>query len=160
VTKLIAGSLIACLAAGASPAGAQGGPALATGPWHYRSIPCVDALVKTVTPRLGSAGQTTYTKSDYDQSGVEVTFTTRLGADPAVPSALAAVVHYQGTAGNSVMIAERPNDRVQVCVLQTPVPTQFCNPDKDSRGRVYRIWDYRQQAQYSGMNSEHDCGGA
>ena len=58
------------------------------------------------------------------------------------------------------MIAEHPGDRVQVCIVQIPPPTKYCNPDTDSRGRVYRVWDYARKAQYAGMNSEHDCGGA
>ena len=77
-----------------------------------------------------------------------------------MPSALAGVTHYQGDAGNSIMIAEHPGDRVQVCIVQIPAPTTHCNPDTDSRGRVYRVWDYKLKAQYSGLNGEHDCGGA
>ena len=160
VAKIIACALIACLAGTAIPAGADNAPSYKSGPWHYRSISCVDATVKAVTPRLVSAGQTSYSKNDFLQSGVEVAFNTRLGADPAVPSALAGVTHYQGDAGNSVMMAEHPGDRVQVCIVQIPAPTQTCNPDTDSRGRVYRVWDYQQKAQYWGLNSEHDCGGA
>ena len=160
MTKLVACTLIACLGGTAIPAGANDAPVYKPGPWHYRSIPCVDTTVKTVTPRLVSAGQTSYSKKDFDQSGVEVGFNTRLGADPVVPSAFVGVSHYQGDAGNSVMIAEHPGDRVQVCIVQIPAPTQTCNPDTDPRGRVYRVWDYRQKAQYSGLNSEHDCGGA
>jgi hypothetical protein len=160
MAKIIACTLVACLAGTAIPAGADDAPNYKSGPWHYRSISCVDATVKTVTPRLGRAGQTSFSKSDFEQSGVEVAFNTRLGADPAVPSALAGVTHYQGDVGNSVMMAEHPGDRVQVCIVQIPAPTKYCNPDTDPRGRVYRVWDYRQKAQYWGLNSEHDCGGA
>jgi hypothetical protein len=160
VAKIVAYVLVACIAGTAIPAGAQDAPKYKSGPWHYRSIQCVDSTVKSVTPRLGSAGQTSYSKSDFLQSGVAVTFNTRLGADPAEPSALAGVVHYQDSAGNSVMMAEHRGDRVQVCFLQVPAPTDFCNPDSDSRGRLYRVWDYRQKAQYNGANSEHGCGGA
>lgn len=158
--RLIACTLIACIAGIAIPAAAQSAPGYKPGPWHYRSISCVDTTVKAVTPRLVSAGQKTYSKKDFQQSGVEVTFNTRLGADPAVPSAVVGVTHYQDSAGNNVMMAERPGDRVQVCLVQVPAPTKFCDPDADPRGRVYRVWDYRQKAQYDGMNSEHDCGGA
>ena len=158
--KIIGCTLIACLAGAVVPAGANDAPEYKSGPWHYRSISCVDTTVKTVTPRLVSGGQTSYSKKDFDQSGVEVAFTTRLGADPAVSAAFVGVTHYQGDVGNSVMVAEHPGDRVQVCIVQIPAPTRTCNPDTDSRGRVYRVWDYRQKAQYSGMNSEHDCGGA
>lgn len=145
--RIIASTLIACLVCAAIPAGAQDAPSYKLGPWHYRSVSCVDTTVKAVTPRLVNAGQTTYSKQDFLQSGVEVVFNTRLGADPAVPSALAGVSHYQNSAGNSVMMAEHPGDRVQVCLVKVPMPTKSCDPDADSRGRVYRVWDYRQKAQ-------------
>lgn len=132
----------------------------APGVWHYRSVACVDTTVKSVEPRLTSYGQKTFSRSDFLQSGVVVTFNTRLGSDPANPNMLAAVTHYQGTAGNDVMIAERAGDKVQVCFLSRPAPTKYCNPDKDGRGRVFRVYDYRRHASYAGMNSEHDCGGA
>jgi hypothetical protein len=160
VTKFVACVLVAGIAGTAVPAGAQNAPQYKSGPWHYRSIACVDTTVKSVTPRLGNAGQTTFTKSDFLQSGVAVTFNTRLGADPVGPPGFAGVVHYQDSAGNATMMAEHRGDRVQVCFLSAPAPTQFCNPDTDSRGRLYRVWDYRQRAQYNGTNSEHDCGGA
>jgi hypothetical protein len=158
--RIVACALVACIAGTVVPAGAQDAPKYKSGPWHYRSIQCVDTTVKSVTPRLGNAGQTSFSKSDFLQSGVAVTFNTRLGADPVEPAALAAVVHYQDTPGNNVMMAEHRGDRVQVCFLQAPPPTDSCNPDSDSRGRQYRVWDYRQKAQYAGGNSEHDCGGA
>jgi hypothetical protein len=160
VTKIISCILIAYLAGAAIPACADNAPDYKTGPWHYRSISCVDTTVKTVTPRLASAGQTSYSKKDFQQSGVEVAFNSHLGGGPSAPSAFAGVTHYQDSAGNNVMMAEHPGDRVQVCLVQVPAPTQFCNPDTDPRGRVYRVWDYRQKAQYNGLNSEHDCGGA
>jgi hypothetical protein len=160
VAKFVACALAACLAGGAIPAVADDAPDYKPGPWHYRSISCVDTTVKTVTPRLGRAGQTTFSKRDFEQSGVQVSFNTRLGADPAVPSTLVGVTHYQGDAANSIMIAEHPGDRVQVCFVQTPAPTKFCDPDADPRGRVYRVWDYKQKAQYAGLNSQHGCGGA
>jgi hypothetical protein len=135
-------------------------PQYAPGPWHYRSIPCADTEVRSITPRLATQGQTTFTKQDYEQSGVVVTFGTHLGVDPVDPTRYAAVVHYQNAPGNDVMMNERPYDKVQVCFLGYPAPTPACDPDKDSRGRLYRVYDYRQKASYSGMNSEHDCGGA
>jgi hypothetical protein len=160
MVKIVGCALIACLGSGAIAVAAPDAPDYKPGPWHYRSVSCVDTTVKSVTPRLVSAGQTSYAKKDFEQSGVEVGFNTRLGADPAAPSAFVGVSHYQGDAGNSIMIAEHPGDRVQVCIVHVPAPTKYCNPDTDWRGRVYRVWDYRQNAQYSGLNSEHDCGGA
>ena len=58
------------------------------------------------------------------------------------------------------MMAERAGDKVQVCFLGPPSPSLDCNPDKDRRERTYRVYDNRQQAPYSGWNSEHGCGGA
>jgi len=130
------------------------------GAWRYRSVACVDTTVRSVEPRLTTDGQKTFTAQDFEQSGVEVEFNTNLGSDPANPNMRAAVTHYQNTAGNNIMMRERAGDKVQVCFISRPAPTTYCDPDKDGRGRVFRVYDYRQHAQYSGMNSEHDCGGA
>ncbi|MFY9739761.1 MAG: hypothetical protein WAK11_12005 [Candidatus Cybelea sp.] len=130
------------------------------GAWHYRSVACVNTTVRTVEPRLTGGDQKTFTVRDFEQSGVEVEFDTTLGADPANPNMRAAVTHYQNTAGNNIMMTERKGDKVQVCFLSRPAPTTYCDPDTDGRGRVFRVYDYRRRAQYSGMNSEHDCGGA
>ena len=143
-----------------SPALAQTAPDYKPGPWHYRSVACVDTTVVKVVPRLGQAGQTTFTAADFKASGVTVLFASHLGVDPLFASRHAAVTHYQDTAGNNVMVAEHPGDRVQLCFLGGPAPTKNCDPDKDDRGRNYRVYDYRQRASYAGMNEEHDCGGA
>jgi hypothetical protein len=132
----------------------------APGVWHFRSVACVDTTVRSVELRLTSDGQKTFTASDFQQSGVSVEFNTTLGSDPANPNMQAAVTHYQNTAGNNAMMRERPGDKVQVCFLSRPAPTAYCDPDQDARGRVFRVYDYRQHVQYAGMNSEHDCGGA
>lgn len=152
---VIAGILMLAMPGGARAQDEQYAP----GVWHYRSVPCVNTTVKDVGPRLVSnEHQHTFTKRDFD-SGVEVLFNTYLGSDPA-NHMLASVVHYQDTPGNTIMMNEHRGDRVQVCFLSRPAPTQFCDPDKDGRGRVFRVYDYRQRAQYSGTNTEHDCGGA
>lgn|GEM_PF-939935 len=143
----------------AAPVFAQEQDPYKTGVWHYKSIPCIDTTVVAVTPRLGSLGQTKFSAADFQQTGVSVTFKTTLGSDPALPPSRVAVTHYQGDADNKFMIAERPGDKVQVCWVSTPAPSESCDPDKDPRGRNYRIWDYRQQKQYSG-GSQHGCGGA
>ena len=69
--------------------------------------------------------------------------------------------------GNDVMQAERPGDRVQLCLAGFPLPRVDpsthrveCNPDSDARGFTFRVYDYRRHAAYIGMNAEHDCGGA
>jgi hypothetical protein len=115
---------------------------------------CVDTTVRSVTPRLGTG--TTFTRQDFINSGVDVTFNTHLG----VPSGWASVVHYQQTAGNNVMMNERAGNRVRVCFLGGPKADQYCHPSTDPRGRKFSVYDYRQHASYSGINSEHDCGGA
>lgn len=131
------------------------------GPWtSTRAVPCVDTTVTDVGPRLTQAGQTTFTAQDYQSSGVEVEYATTLGSDPKLPPAHVVVIHYEEAANNAVMQRERRGDRVQVCFLGGPQRSQYCNPDTDPRERQYRVYDYRQHAAYSGMNSEHGCGGA
>ncbi len=156
----LATAVVGAVVVSASAVSAQGTPAYKPGPWHYRSVACVDTSVTKVVPRLGSVGQTTFTAADFRQSGVIVSFASRLGVDPLYPQQHATVTHYQDMAGNAVMTAEHPGDRVQLCFLGGPAPTAYCDPDKDGRGRNYRVWDYEQRAQYAGMNDEHDCGGA
>lgn len=117
---------------------------------------CVNTTVFEVEPRLVTAGQTHFTKGDF-ASGVEVAFDTTLGVNA---STWATVVHYQGDSGNALMMAERRGDPVRLCLVGVPVRDRYCNPATDLRGRVYSVYDYRRRASYSGMNSEHDCGGA
>ena len=151
--------LVLALGAASTPAAADDDPGYVNGPWHYRAISCVDTTVTEVAPRLVSEGQKTFTAADF-ASGVDVLFATGLGMQPLFAKGTAEVVHYQDTAGNGIMRAEHAGDKVQVCFLGGPAPTKYCNPDTDSRGRQYRVWDYKQKKQYWGMNSEHDCGGA
>ena len=151
--------LAVLVAAPAAPAFAENTDPYPTGAWHYRSIPCVDTTVVSVTPRLGTEGQTKFTAADFQQTGVSVTFKTSLGSDPALAPQFVSVTHYQGDADNPIMIAEHPGDKVQVCFLGVPAPSQYCDPDKDPRGRTYRIWDYARKKQYSG-GTQHGCGGA
>jgi hypothetical protein len=152
-------ALATILALASAPALAQQDDPYKGGVWHYRSIPCVDTTVVSVTPRLGNAGQTKFTAQDFAQTGVSVTYKTTLGSDPAMAPSQVTVTHYQGSADNKFMQAERPGDKVQVCLVSVPAPTQYCDPDKDPRGRIYRVYDYRQKQQYSG-GSQHGCGGA
>ncbi len=140
-------------------ADAEDDPDYLPGPWHFRAMSCVDTTVSEVTPRLVNEGQTHFTAADY-QAGVQVFFNTGLGITPLFSHGRAAVVHYQNVPGNGVMAAEHSGDRVQVCYLGGPAPTRFCDPDKDDRGRNYRVYDYKTHKQYWGMNSEHGCGGA
>ena len=152
-------SCAAIVAIFGAAASADSDPGYQPGPWHFRSVSCVDSTVTMVLPRLGP-DHGPYSASDFKQSGVQVEFATGLGVRPIFPHSHAEVVHYQDTAGNGVMTAEHPGDRVQVCFLGGPAPTTGCNPDTDNRGRNYRVFDYKQRKQYWGGNGEHDCGGA
>lgn len=117
---------------------------------------CVNTTVYQVEPRLSTAGQTHWTRADF-ASGVQVAFNTTLGVNAA---SWASVVHYQGDSGNALMMAEHPGDVVWLCLVGIPTAGGSCNPRTDLRGRLYSVYDYRRRASYSGMNSEHDCGGA
>ena len=123
------------------------------------SASCVNTTVRSVEPRLtsGTPNQP-YTRQEIIDSGPDVTFNTKIGQPKGV--IWAEVVHYGGVAGNNVMIRERPGDRVRVCFLGGPKPDAGCDPKTDLRGRTFSVYDYRQNATYSGINSEHGCGGA
>jgi hypothetical protein len=121
---------------------------------------CVDTTVRLVAPRLTGLdpAKEHFTRQDFVGSGVAVTFNTKLGRPSGVM--WAEVVHYQEEPGNNIMMKERVGDRVRVCFLGEPKADEACNPKTDLRGRTFSVYDYRQHASYSGMNSEHDCGGA
>jgi len=63
------------------------------------------------------------------------------------------IVEYQT---NDVVDHQRVGDKVQVCLIKVPA---HC-PEGDDRGREYRVYDYRQKAAYTMINSQHGCGGA
>ncbi|MGH7838968.1 MAG: hypothetical protein ACREQC_14245 [Candidatus Binataceae bacterium] len=130
------------------------------GPLRDPRIPCVRTTLVAVTPRLTEAGQHRFSRQDFLASGVVVGFASRLGVDPAYPKLTASVTHYQDSPGNDTMMRERPGDRVQLCFLGAPRRSAYCDPQKDPRGRRYRVYDPRLRAAYDGMNAEHDCGGA
>lgn len=160
-----------CVALAALCAQAQDEPGYKPGPLHYKT--CVDTTVVQVHPRKfirEPNGSQFLPLSNYGY----VEFATRLGEESVTAERYVEkangydVVHYHPNAsiefGDSpdaeVAAAERTGDRVQVCLLTMPAPSQSCNPDIDPRGRVYRVWDYRQRAAYSGASGEHACGGA
>jgi hypothetical protein len=134
------------------------GEGYAHGPWHFRAITCVDAVVRGVGTRIPTNGQPT--AHDFNEIGADVWYSTGLGLSPIFPNAHAGIVDYGHTPADEVIAAERPGDRVQVCFLGGPAPSADCNPDKDPRERRYRVYDYRQRREYSGVNGEHLCGGA
>jgi hypothetical protein len=168
--KTPAAFLSACVLANAAPGLAQE-PQYKPGPLHYRT--CVDTTITKVQPRKyisGPNGAQVLPLSNYGF----VQFATRLGEEGVtalgydrkgatyVPVRLHpyASVLFGDSPDAEVAAAERAGDRVQVCLLALPEPTQSCNPETDPRGRHYRVWDYRQHAAYIGVSGEHECGGA
>lgn len=145
----------------------QGRMTLMGGAWHAgRFVPCADGVVTSVHPRLDESGSGPSARFD---SGVGVDI--KLPASPKFlngqPFPTATVVHYDGDRGNKLMEAEKPGDKVQVCLVAFPTPTRdpqtgkvICDPNVDSRGMVYRVYDYRRHAAYMGPDSQHSCGGA
>lgn len=91
-------------------------------------------------------------------SGSYAVFKSRLGVTQFKDVTVAVVD--RSASPNSVLAKQQVGDRVQVCLIGYPTKDQFCNPDRDSRGRYYRIYNYRQKAEYSGTNGNHLCGGA
>jgi hypothetical protein len=170
----VVGAILGATAAGALPGSVlaqsdEVSELLAGGAWHAKSVPCSEGIVEMVTPRLMRLNQTVFTADDFEQSGVAVRF--RLPSQPrfiaGVRFPTAVVMHYQNTAGNEIMRAERAGDHVQVCLTAYPLPrvnprtgAVVCDPDRDARGLVFRVYDYRQHSAYIGSNSQHLCGGA
>lgn len=91
-------------------------------------------------------------------SGSYAVFKSRLGVTQ-FKDQTAGVVD-RNAARNSVLANQRIGDRVRVCLIGYPTKDQYCNPDQDPRGRYYRVYNYRQKAEYSGTNGNHLCGGA
>lgn len=58
------------------------------------------------------------------------------------------------------MAKHKVGDKVQVCLLYTPSKDPYCDPSKDERGRIYRVYNYRLRSAYQGWNANHGCGGA
>jgi hypothetical protein len=129
-------------------------------PVYVASGSCVDTTVRLVAPRLDGLdpAKEHFTRQEFIDSGVAVTFNTKLGT--LNHRLRAEVVHYQQEPGNNIMMNERVGDRVRVCFLGGPKADRACDPNTDLRGRKFSVYDYRQHASYSGMNSEHGCGGA
>jgi hypothetical protein len=140
---------------------------IAGGPWVPGPlVPCAKGIVTSVGPRLDEPkvnGRWVFS------SGVMVEI--RLPSAPKFlngqPFSDASVVHYQDDRGNGLMQLEKPGDIVQVCLVSFPTPRRdpqsgqtICDPNKDGRGMIYRVYDYKRRAAYVGQDSEHGCGGA
>jgi hypothetical protein len=91
-------------------------------------------------------------------SGIYVMFKSKLGVTKFKEQT--AQIVDRSIAPTSLMAKQKVGDKVQVCLLSTPPKDRACNPDKDPRGRYYRVYNYRQQAAYTGTNGNHLCGGA
>jgi hypothetical protein len=92
------------------------------------------------------------------ESGIYAEFDSRLGVE-TFQDRTARVVD-RSSPVNTVMDAQAVGDKVQVCLVAFPETAYRCDPKKDSRGRFYRVFNYRLNAAYMGPNSGHLCGGA
>jgi hypothetical protein len=92
------------------------------------------------------------------QSGIYAGFQSKLGVE-TFKDTTARVVD-RSMPLNSVMDAQVVGDKVQVCLIYMPESEKRCNPEKDPRGRVYRVYNYRLKSAYVGINANHLCGGA
>jgi len=114
-------------------------------PQPYR---CEDSVVTKVG---------TYFEND-PSSGFYAVFQSKLGVEQ-FPDYHAAVVD-RSAAPNSALAQQKVGDKVQICLIASPAKDKYCDPDKDSRGRFFRVYNYRLKAAYSGTNANHWCGGA
>lgn len=106
-------------------------------------ISCVETRFESITDRFGKP---VGSAPDFPTAGMRVAFANRV-----------MLVAYSVS---EVALRERAGDRVQLCFLGHIEGTQGCIPAADSRGRLYRVYDYRLHAAWSAMNSQHACGGA
>jgi hypothetical protein len=99
-----------------------------------------------------------YYFKDEPNSGIYITFKSTLGVSNFKGESAAVTDRMMPL--NSVIAKQKVGNKVQVCLISTPSKERFCNPEKDSRGRFYRIYDYQLKAAYVGTNGNHLCGGA
>jgi hypothetical protein len=92
------------------------------------------------------------------ESGIYAEFESGLGVE-TFQDRIARVVD-RSSPLNKVMDAQQVGDKVQVCLIAFPESIYQCNPQKDYRGRFYRVFNYRLKAAYEGPNAAHLCGGA
>lgn len=114
---------------------------------------CRNTRVKTVGTRLQEGNQ------DIPGTGYDVLFSGTWD-DPFKGQAKLQIVTYQADPANDFIGTSRPGDRVQVCLVSVPTKTNYCDPVKDGRGRIFRIYDFKHRYSYVAQNSEHGCGGA
>jgi hypothetical protein len=51
-------------------------------------------------------------------------------------------------------------DRARVCLISVPTKDDRCDPDKDTRGRLFLVYDLAKNEAEVYSNAEHGCGGA
>jgi hypothetical protein len=100
---------------------------------------------------------TTYFEND-PSSGSVIIFASNLGV-ASFKGQKATIVDRFATAGAAITKA-RAGDAVKLCLVETPKSGDGCDPNKDSRGRIYSAYDQRLHASFSGSNANHGCGGA
>jgi hypothetical protein len=94
---------------------------------------------------------------DQPSSGSVVAF----GAGPSDPYRATVFPGIVNRTRHSTAALMTVGDHVQVCLVSVPpIMPGGCDPRKDGRGRVYKVWDYDRQMLVFGGNSNHGCGGA
>lgn len=144
---------------------------LHSAPLKSSSVPCVQTTVESVKVYQTGA----------EEPAVAVEFNTNLGV-AHFPNMKASIddegLYVPSSTGwadsssrqalpNPIALQEHAGQKVQLCLMRVPKPDPSCtrdfgccHPDRDWRGRVYRVYDYRLRASYESYNSHHDCGGA
>jgi len=116
--------------------------------------------IATASPQCVSTtiARVTYYFEGDPSSGNVIIFNSTLGVS-SFAGQKATIVDRNATAGSAITRA-RAGDSVKLCLTKVPTADKYCNPSKDSRGRVYSAYDNRLGASFSGSNANHDCGGA
>jgi hypothetical protein len=61
---------------------------------------------------------------------------------------------------NRVWGMTKIGDHVQVCLIARPARDETCNPDVDTRGQTYYVYNYRLKGAFIETTGLHFCGGA
>lgn len=126
------------------------------GPWT--SGDCVVTKIVDIGPRLDVPHATpAQLREAIDHTGIHIDYATHRWDSRHWD---AASVLYQGEPALSVATKQHVGDAVQLCFISRPEKTEYCNPDQDPRGIVFRIYNYRLKSEFQAPNSQHSCGGA
>jgi hypothetical protein len=133
--------LVACLIAFALGAASMALYATAHRPVFDSALGCVDTVVTEAHDPTGDAmvdgGSITF--HDIIDAKDEVTGVYIPPGDYAVASA---------------------GDRARVCLISIHTKDDRCDPDKDTRGRLFLVYDLAKNDAEVYSNGEHGCGGA